>query len=65
MQMQGTYYQLSFTKNGKSSTKFVNSRNAKTVSRHVKNYTRLMNLVDEWVELGTELSDLRLSNQET
>ena len=58
----GPYYQLSFTKNGKSSTKFVNNRNAKAVSRQVKNYTRLRNLVNKWVELGTELSDLRLSN---
>ncbi len=60
----GPYYQLSFTKNGKSSTKFVNSRNAKTVSRQVKNYACLRNLVNKWVELGTELSELRLLNQE-
>ncbi len=60
----GPYYQLSFTKNGKSSSKFVNKKNAKIVNQQVKNYANLRKLVDKWVELGTELSDLRLLEQE-
>ncbi len=57
----GPYYQLSFTKNGRSSTKFVNRKNVRIVRSQVKNYTRLRKLVENWLELGSELSDLRLS----
>ena len=59
----GPYYQLSFTKNGRSSTKFVNSKSAKKVKIQVKNYSRLRKLVEKWLELGTELSDLRISDE--
>ena len=59
----GPYYQLSFTKNGKSSTKFVNSKCARKVKMQVKNYSRLRKLVERWLELGTELSDLRISDE--
>ncbi|HDH05484.1 MAG TPA: hypothetical protein ENH01_07210 [Nitrospirae bacterium] len=57
----GPYYQLSFTKNGRSSTKFVNRKNVSIVRSQVKNYTRLRKLVEKWLESGSELSDLRLS----
>ena len=60
----GPYYQLSFTKNGRSSTKFVNSKDAKIVNKQVKNYSRLRELVAKWVELGTELSELKLLDPE-
>jgi hypothetical protein len=57
------YYQLSFTKNGRSSTKFVNSKCLRKVKMQVKNYSRLRKLVEKWLELGTELSDLRISDK--
>ena len=57
----GPYYQLSFTKNGRSGTKFVNRKNVRIVRSQVKNYKRLRKLVVKWLELGSELSDLRLS----
>lgn len=60
----GPYYQLSFTKNGRSSTKFVNHKNIKSVKLQVKNYKRLRILVKRWLELATELSDLRLSDMD-
>lgn len=60
----GPYYQLSFTKNGKSTSKFVNTKNAQVVNLQVKNYASLRKLIEKWIELGTELSDLRLLQQE-
>ncbi len=60
----GPYYQLSFTKNGRSSTKFVNRKNIRDVKLQVKNYTRLRKLIERWLELGSELSDLRLSDKD-
>ena len=59
----GPYYQLSFTKNGRSSTKFVGSKCAGEVKKQVRNYSRLIKLVEKWLELGTELSDLRISGE--
>ncbi len=60
----GPYYQLSFTKNGRSSTKFVSHENIKSVKLQVKNYKQLRKLVESWLELATELSDLRLSDKD-
>ncbi len=59
----GPYYQLSFTKNGRSSTKFVNSKCVRSVKLQVKNYSRLRKLVEKWLESGTELSDLKISDE--
>jgi len=59
----GPYYQLSFTKNGRSSTKFVNSRCVRRVKLQVKSYSHLRKLVEKWLELGTELSDLKISDE--
>ncbi len=44
--------------------KFVNTKNAKIVSQQVKNYTSRRNLVEKWIELGTELAYLRILQQE-
>jgi len=59
----GPYYQLSFTQNGRSSTRFVNSKCVRKVKMQVKNYSRLRKLVEKWLELGTELSDLKISDE--
>ena len=57
----GPYYQLSFTRNGRSSTQFVSRKNVKKVKMQVKNYARLRKLLEKWAEFGTELSDLKLT----
>lgn len=62
-QKHGPYYQLSFTRKGKSSSRFVRREELATVKRQLKNYARLRELVDEWIDLGTELSTLRLEEQ--
>jgi hypothetical protein len=62
-QKHGPYYQLSFTRKGKSSSRFVRRQELATVKRQLKNYARLRELVDEWIDLGAELSTLRLEEQ--
>jgi len=59
-QKHGPYYQLSFSRRGKSSTRFVRRADVSTVRKQLKNYSRLRELMDEWVDLATELSNLRL-----
>ena len=61
----GPYYQVSFTRKGKSSSKFVRKEDLNTVRRELKNYEVMKTLVDQWIEMDTELSNLRLVNKRT
>jgi hypothetical protein len=62
-QKHGPYYQISFTRKRKSSSRFVRSGDLALVKRQLKTYQRLKELVDEWIDLGTELSNLRLEEK--
>lgn len=57
----GPYYQLSYTRKGKSRTRFVRREKLPEVKKLVTNYTRFRRLVDRWVDLAVELSDLRIA----
>ena len=59
----GPYYQVSFTRKGKSSSTFVRMEDLNTVRRELKNYEVMKTLVDRWIDLATELSRLRLANK--
>jgi hypothetical protein len=59
-QRHGPYYQLSFTRNRKSSTQFVRQEDLALVRRHVRDYKRLRKLLDRWIALGMELSRFQL-----
>ena len=63
-QRHGPYYQLSYTRNRKSSSRFVKRSELAAVRRQVENYTRLRTLVDRWINLATELSELKLASRE-
>lgn len=62
-QKHGPYYQLSFTRKGKSSSQFVKQQDLPLVRQQVRNYQRLRTLLDRWITLGMELSRLRLQQQ--
>jgi len=57
------YYQVSFTRKGKSSSKFVRKEDLAAVRRELKNYEVMKMLMDRWIDLATELSNLRLANK--
>ena len=59
-QKHGPYYQLSFTRKGKSSTQFVREEDLAVVRLQLRNYQRLQELIDRWITLGMELSRLTL-----
>ena len=59
----GPYYQVSFTRKGKSSSKFVRKEDLAAVRRELKNYEVMKTLVDRWIDLATELSNIRLANK--
>lgn len=62
-QKHGPYYQLSFTRKGKSSTQFVKREDLLLVRQQVRNYRRLRTLLDRWITLGMELSRFRLQQE--
>ena len=64
-QKHGPYYQLSFNRKGKSSTKFVKKHQVATVKKQLKNYVQMRKLVDSWIELSTELCMLKLKCEKT
>lgn len=56
----GPYHQLSYTRKGKSTTRFIRKPNLALVKRQLRNYARLRSLVDQWIDLEIHLSDLQL-----
>ena len=59
----GPYYQLSFTRKGRSRTKFIKKPQLLMVKDQLKNYKKLRTLVDHWIELSTELCQQKLELQ--
>ena len=57
----GPYYQVSFSRKGKSSSKFVKQEDLPAIRKQLKNYERMKELMDHWIDLATELSNLRLT----
>lgn len=60
-QKHGPYYQVSFSRKGKSSSKFVKQEDLPAIRKQLKNYERMKELMDQWIDLATELSNLRLT----
>src|SRR6266700_1493236 len=56
----GPYYQISFSRHGKSSSQFVREEDLKEIQRQLENYRRLRELIDEWITVPAQLSTLRL-----
>jgi hypothetical protein len=59
-QKHGPYYHLSYTRHGKGGTKSIKPEDLGALRVALANYARLRRLVDRWIDLATELSDLRL-----
>jgi uncharacterized protein DUF6788 len=51
----GPYYQLSFTMQGKSTSRFVRPERVAEIRRKVENYKRFRELLNKWVDLSVEL----------
>ncbi len=54
----GPYYQISYTRKGKSKTEFVRKEMVAGVKRELKNYQKFKKLVDEWIDLSIEVGKL-------
>jgi hypothetical protein len=56
----GPYYHLSYTRHGKGGTRLIRKEDLGPIRTAVANYARLKQLIDRWIDLSTELSDLKL-----
>jgi len=63
-QKHGPYYQVSFSRKGKSSSKFVRKEDLPAIRKQLKNYEKLKTLMDRWIDLATELSNARLKKDQ-
>lgn len=56
---KGPFYQVSYTHKRKSRTEYLRKENLKAVEVEVENYKEFKELIDRWVDLSLELSQLR------
>lgn len=52
----GPYYQLSYTRMGKSTTEFVKKPMVSEVQKQLRNYAKFRKLTDEWVALSLKIA---------
>jgi hypothetical protein len=56
----GAYYQVSYTHRMKSRTAYVRATFAQEVRRQIRDYKKLKKLIEQWVALGIEHSQLSM-----
>jgi hypothetical protein len=55
----GPYYQLSWSRKGKSATRFVRKEELTAVRKQIQTYQRLQRLVDDWIEASLEICEIK------
>ena len=60
-EQKGPYYQLSFTHKMKSRTEYIRLEFAKEIKQQVKSYRCFKELMEEWVDLAIEHSQLKMT----
>jgi hypothetical protein len=61
-QKHGPYYQLSWSRKGKSTTRFVRPAELQDVRGQIKAYQRLQQLIDEWIASSIEICEIKRQN---
>ena len=56
----GAYYQVSYTRRMKSKTTYVRATFVKEVRKQIRDYNKLKKLIERWVALGIEYSQLSM-----
>jgi hypothetical protein len=56
----GPYLKLAYTRHGKSGTCFIKKEHHEDIRQQVENYKRLKELVDTWVNMEIEISNIKL-----
>lgn len=59
-QKHGPYFQLGWTRKGKSTTRFIRKPHVSAVRAELHTHGQLLELVDQWIDAAIELCDLKL-----
>jgi len=62
-QRHGPYHQLSYSRHGRSRTENVRPEDLAAVQAQLRNYAKLRDLVDQWIDTAIELDRLRRSHK--
>lgn len=57
---RGAYYQISYTHRMKSKTEYVRSESLAGIRQQIGDYKKLKQLIEKWVALGIEYSQLSM-----
>jgi len=57
---RGAYYQISYTHRMKSKTEYVRSESLAGIRQQIRDYKKLKRLIEKWVALGIEYSQLSM-----
>lgn len=57
---RGAYYQISYTHRMKSKTEYVRSESLARIRQQIRDYKKLKGLIEKWVALGIEYSQLSM-----
>ncbi len=57
---KGSYWQISYTRKMKSYTSYVRREDVAEVRRQIAAYKKFKRLVEQWIDLGIELSSLKI-----
>jgi len=60
-QKHGPYFQLGWTRKGKSTTRFIRKPDLPAVKAQLRNYEELHNLVEQWVHAALEICETKLN----
>jgi len=60
-QKHGPYYQLSYSRKGKSTSQFIRKEMVKDIEKQLKNYKKFKELTDTWIELALEHSKTKIN----
>jgi len=61
-QRHGPYWQLSYSRNGRSRTENIRPEDLAAVRAQLANYKKLRQLIDEWIDASIELDRLQRSS---
>jgi len=56
----GPYFQLSWGRKGKTTTRFIRAPQAPRIRSQLRNYKALHTLIDEWIDAAMELGEIEL-----
>lgn len=59
----GPYYQLSYTRGGKSKTEYIKKTDISMVECQIKNFKKLHTLINRWIDLSTHLCHIKTASE--